>query len=53
MFIWPFGVAPLSFAMTFDARVSGIVFLPGFAFYFFVVYLVKKRAAQSAPRAPR
>jgi hypothetical protein len=50
MFIWLFGVAVLSFAITLDFMLMGIVFASSFAVYFAAVYVVKKRAG-ALPRA--
>ena len=51
MFFWLFGVAMLCFAITLQMKWAGIVFAASFPVYFIAVYLVKKRAAQSAPSA--
>jgi protein-S-isoprenylcysteine O-methyltransferase Ste14 len=51
MFIWIFGIAELTFAITLNLKISGIVCASGFVVYFIAVALVKKRAAQSAPSA--
>lgn len=51
MFIWLFGAAVLCFAITLNMKFMGVVFVSSFAVYFITVYVVKKRAAQSAPSA--
>jgi hypothetical protein len=44
MIFWLFGVAVLCFAITLNIKLTGIVFVASFAFYFLVVVpLVKKR----------
>jgi protein-S-isoprenylcysteine O-methyltransferase Ste14 len=51
MFIWLFGAAELCFAITLNFKISGILFVSAFAIYFIAVYVVKRRANQSAPIA--
>jgi protein-S-isoprenylcysteine O-methyltransferase Ste14 len=51
MFIWLIGVAELCFAITLNLKLSGIVLAGSFVVYFLAVYVVKKSAGQSAPRA--
>ena len=45
MFTWLIGAAVLTFAVTLNFRLFGIVFASSFAVYFIVVPLIKKRAA--------
>jgi len=49
-FVWIFGLAELSIAITLNARVGGAVFLLAFLAYFIPVRLVKKRRARSETR---
>ena len=49
-FVWIFGLAELSIAITLNARVGGTVFLLAFLAYFIPVRLVKKRRARSETR---
>jgi protein-S-isoprenylcysteine O-methyltransferase Ste14 len=49
-FVWIFGLAELSIAITLSTRVGGIVFLLAFLAYFIPVRLVKKRRAQVRDR---
>ena len=51
MFFWLFGVAVLSFALTLNFKLMGVLFVSSFVVYFLAVYFVKKRAAQGPPRA--
>lgn len=51
MFFWLFGVTVLSFALTLNFKLMAALFVSSFVVYFVAVYLVKKRAAQSRPRA--
>ena len=44
-FVWIFGLAELSIAITLSARVGGVVFLVAFLAYFIPVRLVKRRRA--------
>jgi hypothetical protein len=50
MIFWLFGAAELCFAITLNLKLSGIVFVLGFACYFTVVPLVKKRAVSSSSK---
>ena len=45
MFTWLIGAAVLTFAVTLNVRLSGIVFVASLAVYFLVVPIIKKRAA--------
>jgi protein-S-isoprenylcysteine O-methyltransferase Ste14 len=47
-FVWIFGLAELSIAITLSARVGGAVFLLAFLAYFIPVRLVRKRRARFA-----
>lgn len=51
MFIWLFGAAELCFAVTLNFKIAGVLFVSGFVIYFIAVYVVKRRANQSAPSA--
>ena len=46
-FVWIFGLAELSIAITLSARVGGVVFLVAFLAYFIPLRLVKKRRAKT------
>jgi protein-S-isoprenylcysteine O-methyltransferase Ste14 len=48
MIFWIFGGAGLCFAITLNPRIAGIVLASGFAFYFIVLPILKKRAARDA-----
>jgi hypothetical protein len=45
MFTWLIGAAVLTFAVTLNFKLAGIVFASSFVVYFVVVPLIKKRAA--------
>lgn len=45
MFTWLIGLAVLTFAITLNFKLAGIVFASSFAVYFLVVPLIKRRAA--------
>jgi protein-S-isoprenylcysteine O-methyltransferase Ste14 len=49
-FVWIFGLAELSIAITLSARIGGVVFLLAFLAYFIPLRLVKKRRARSEAR---
>jgi len=51
MFFWLQGVALLSFALTLNFKLMWIAFALSFLVYFAAVSILKKRAAQSVPRA--
>ena len=51
MFFWLQGVAVLSFAVTLNFKLMWIVFASSFVVYFAAVSILKKRAAQSIPKA--
>jgi protein-S-isoprenylcysteine O-methyltransferase Ste14 len=49
-FVWIFGLAELSIAITLSTRIGGVVFLLAFLAYFIPLRLVKKRRARSEAR---
>src|SRR6184192_2900580 len=49
-FVWIFGLAELSIAITLSARIGGAVFLLAFLAYFIPLRLVRKRRARSETR---
>jgi len=51
MFIWLFGAAELCFAITLNFKLSIIIFASSFVVYFAVVYMAKRRANHSSPKA--
>jgi len=51
LFFWLLGAAVLSFALTLNFKLMWIVFASSFVVYFVVVGIIRKRAAQSTPRA--
>jgi len=52
-FIWLFGVAVLSFAITLNFKRTCILFAASLGIYFIAVYIVKKRAAAALTKSPQ